>query len=456
MNWLKKGNLAAVAVILTLGTLLSYLFLDSILRWALVRGGQAAAGARVEIGSVRTRLLEGRLLLRHVAVADRSEPMKNLLEFEDAELSFLPSAALRGKIVIPEATLTGLRLGTPRSRSGALPRAKPSKLELLAREQLAPVQKALQSQAGDLKALPKELDVKKLDSLRSLDDAKARLQGLPERYKAQAELPKKIERELKEIQAGLQSLQGGGGSPADIAGKVRAVQKAQQRLKALQAEVSQAKNDLAAQFEDVNAGLRKAQDLKNKDLNGLLAEAGLPTLDADSLTKRLLGPAASKKVSNALYWLSWARRHSAEKKGAQPKPEQRRRGVDVEFPRPGAYPEFLLEHAAFTGSLSGLAGGKDLSISGSLTGVTSNPPLYGKPARLELGGAIAGGPPFTLTGQLDSTKPQAQAPSRSRPPACRWPAPRSETASWARSCRPGRRRPRGSSSSTASAGWARS
>jgi uncharacterized protein (TIGR03545 family) len=46
-----------------------------------------------------------------------------------------------------------------------------------------------------------------------------------------------------------------------------------------------------------------------------------------------------------------------------------------------------------------------MDLSGELSGVTSNPPLYGKPARLSLRGAVGkSGPTMDLLGLLDQTK----------------------------------------------------
>ncbi|MDD5304059.1 MAG: hypothetical protein PHS14_13240, partial [Elusimicrobia bacterium] len=86
-----------------------------------------------------------------------------------------------------------------------------------------------------------------------------------------------------------------------------------------------------------------------------------------------------------------------------PPPPQRRAGVNIEFPRAHAYPQYLLENARITGTLDGVMGGA-LDLKGVLDGVTSNPKLYGKPATLTLAGKSASGPAVTLAGRLDQQK----------------------------------------------------
>jgi uncharacterized protein (TIGR03545 family) len=120
MRWVRKGNLIAGLVAAVLLSAFLGIFKDPMLKWGFKKAARAAAGAKVDIGSVKTSLLHGRLVLSRVAIADKTEPMKNLVSFDTAQFQFSPSAALRAKIVFPEASVTGLRFGTPRKKSGLL------------------------------------------------------------------------------------------------------------------------------------------------------------------------------------------------------------------------------------------------------------------------------------------------------------------------------------------------
>lgn len=120
MRWVRKGNLIAGLVAAVLLSVFLAIFKDPMLKWGFKKAARAAAGAKVDIGSVETSLLHGRLVLSRVAVADKSEPMKNLFSLEEASFRFSPWTALRAKIVMPEATISGLRFGTARKKSGAV------------------------------------------------------------------------------------------------------------------------------------------------------------------------------------------------------------------------------------------------------------------------------------------------------------------------------------------------
>lgn len=406
MGWIKKGNVIALAVVAGLLALFFLVFFDGLLKRALIAGAQTAVRAKVEIVSVKTKLLQGTLLIKGLTAANKDEPMKNLFEFQDASFAFKPSAALRGKVVISDASLLGLRFGTPRKRSGALPRSdKPSALEGLAKKALGSEGQASLAKLSEAKtAVSGKIDADKLKSLAGLDEAEKKVNDVRDRWKGRLDAFKHFDKDVAAIQTELKSVGKGGSAPADIARKIQTVQQAQAKLKAMQQQVQGARADLDSDLGQVQSALKKAEDLKNQDLKGLMAAAGLPSIDADSMTKRLLGAVLGDRVGSALYWVDWAKKKSSGSAVKKAPERPRRKGVDVEFPTPGADPQFLLEKARLTGRLDSVFQGKDMDLEGTLTGVTSNAPLYGKPARLVMKGAVAAGPKLSFNGLLDQTK----------------------------------------------------
>jgi uncharacterized protein (TIGR03545 family) len=404
-SWVKKGNVIAAAVVFGLLFVFFYFCLDPLLKRAIVSAGQAAAGAKVEIGSLRTRLAAGTLEIRSVAVANKNEPMENLFELGAADLRFSPGAALRGKAVVSLAGLTGIQLGTKRKTSGALPRTEPSKMEGLIARQLAPVKQNFEADLGKAKTTADDLDPRKLECLKGLDEAKQQLEKTGNDLKGQLGVDT-IDAQIKEIEGQIKQLQMGGSAPADIARKAQLAADTQKKIKAMLKQVETSRDLVRKQFDVVQTRLKQADDLRHKDVNGLLEAAGLPTLDAQSLTRHLLGPESSRKLSTALYWISWIRQRSASQtKKETIQPPARRRGVNFEFPRSHTYPQFLLEKAELAGKVERLYQGRDMDLSGVLTGVTSNPPLYGQPAKLSLRGVTAaGGPSMSLESTLDQTR----------------------------------------------------
>lgn len=396
MSWIKKGPVLGTLGAALLVWAFVFFFFDPLLKQGMIAAGQAAAGAKVEIGSVRTKWLKGTLEIRRVAVADRNEPMKNLAELSRAAFHLDVSAAVRGKGVVREAALEGLRLGTARKTSGALRNPPPpSKLSAAIAKQIAPAKNATVAVGHRASG---EVDAAKLQGLKKLGEAKAKAEEIERRWKGKAEEAKAIEREAKEIADELKSIGGG-----NVLKSVQAAADAQKRIKALIARVDAQKAEAQKDLAEAQALVKEADELRKKDLNGLLASAGLPTLDSQDLARRLLGAQTASRLSTALRWMRIAKEKAAARKAANPPPPPRRAGINIEFPRAHSYPQFLLENAKITGTLEGVRGGA-LDLGGVLSGVTSNPELYGKPATVRLDGKSASGPAVSLAGRLDQQK----------------------------------------------------
>lgn len=415
MGWIKKGNVVSLAAAAGLLWLLAFLFLDALAKRTLISAAQAVFQAKVDVSSVDVRLLKGALRIEGFAAADKSEPMKNLIEFREARFAFKPSAALRGKLVIREASLEGLLFGTPRKKSGALSRPrKPSALESLAHRALGSEEgQAALSRLSEAKSALKDIEPSRLKSLAGLDETQRQIDEVAARWKEKAAVFQALDKDVASIQAGLKELSAGAASAADVARKLQALQQAQSKLKALRDQVQSARRDLDSDLALVQGSLKKAEELKKRDLDGLLSAAGLPSLDAESLGKRLLGPLLAQRVGSALYWINWAKTRSAGAAAEKTPERPRRAGVTIAFPAPGADPSFLLEQASLSGRLASAVNGQNLDLSGTLSGVASDPPLYGKPARLKLAGAVPNGPQLVLNGVWDQTLPQRSAASLS-------------------------------------------
>ena len=398
MSWLRKGYVYSfVGGALVVWALVFFLF-DPLLKRAIVAAGQTAAGAKVDIDSLDTSWRKGLLEIKSIAVADRDAPMKNLFELSRAGFRLDPSALLRGKAVIREAALEGLRFNTARKTSGELPRPpEPGKLEKLIKDKIAPP--GTVPSVGDVKEnAAAEVDAAKLEGVKKLDEAKAKAAELESRWKGKEAEAKAIEKEARELSEQVKALGKGGSAPADVLKKAAEAKAAQDKIKALIARVDEQRTQARRDIEEAQGLLRQADELRKKDIGGLLAAAGLPSLDAQDLARRLLGAQAASRLALVMRWMRAARERAAASKAATPPPPPRRKGVDVEFPREHVYPQFLLEGAKIDGALDAFGG---LGLKGGLTGFTSNPKLYGKPALLNLAGRSLGGQGVSLAGRLD-------------------------------------------------------
>src|SRR5262245_33383082 len=61
--------------------------LDPLLKYALVAGGEAALGAKVEVADLSTSLLDGQIVVDGLAAANPQKPMRNLVDADHMHLN---------------------------------------------------------------------------------------------------------------------------------------------------------------------------------------------------------------------------------------------------------------------------------------------------------------------------------------------------------------------------------
>lgn len=380
-----------------------YFCMDPALRWAAVKGGEATFGAKVEIAKLRAGLFPPSVELTGVAVADASAPMKNLIEFERAAFALEGRALLEKSFIVREASVTGIRLQSDRRTSGALPPPRseepPPRPGLVDKVKTQTsgftLEKVAEAKTGAGSYQIKKEDLESFKLAEQLKDRyQAKLDDWEKRWK-QAGFDERTDK----LKAAFQEAQDEKDNLKKVK-KFNAVLKESKKLsdeaKKFQAEF---KEDLAKSKEDLKA----VQDAKKRDTDAVMSKLKLPALDAESISRFLLGPEWSAKTAQALDWIAWARRMMPPSQPT-PAPPQRGKGATISFARALAYPSWALREAKLTGWLP-LEAGRQLAFEGKLTGVTSQPALLGVPARLEAKGSADGGKvSASLSATLDHRK----------------------------------------------------
>lgn len=76
--------------------------------------------AKTDIGYVNFSLLDSSIKIKKIDIADKSEPMKNLISFDEISLDFDLTELLKAKFVADNLAVLGIDTGTPRTISGEL------------------------------------------------------------------------------------------------------------------------------------------------------------------------------------------------------------------------------------------------------------------------------------------------------------------------------------------------
>ena len=393
------------------------LSVDRLIRLGIEAGGTAAVGAKVDLKSARLHLFQASLVLRGLAVTNPREPMKNLFEVDELNFDLRLRALLEKKFVAETVAVRGLRFGTARTVSGALPAKKAA----AAPGGGAAVQADVEDWAHrvklpslDLQGLGKAVNVAGVspDSLHTLAQARAiaakgdSLQASLGRRVAAAD-PRPVVDSAKALAARLGStdlrrlgLAGARDAANSVRTELNQVKAARDRLTALQ-------HDATAQVDSLRQQVAGLDRTRSEDYAYARRLVQIPSLDPKDISAALFGPAALQRLVPTLLWTRLADRHLATGVAPQKRPGPRRArmaGTTFAFPKLHRYPTFLVEFAEGSFELGGrttMAG----QYLGRVTGATTEPAVYGKPLTFLAGrqGAVAGPQRIEVQGSLDHT-----------------------------------------------------
>jgi uncharacterized protein (TIGR03545 family) len=196
-------------------------------------------------------------------------------------------------------------------------------------------------------------------------------------------------------------------SKLGVAGTAEAVTSVKRTLE----RIDQAKRQLAGLEQGVTSsvsllrnGMQELDDARQRDYALARSLLKLPALEAPNIGTALFGAPSASVFQEALYYGRLAQAYLPP--GLQPwrktGPKRlRMRGTTVIFPKEKAYPSFLLKQAKLSFSLG--ADTTTNAFAGSITGLTTQPALYGRPTTLSAQGSLGGANPLAirLGGVLD-------------------------------------------------------
>jgi uncharacterized protein (TIGR03545 family) len=367
-----------------LDAVLWVLFADRIARRSVEAIGTAIVGAKVEILDLHIDLTNGDVTVRGLTVASPHEALKNLLQADElvADIDLLP--LLEKKVVIDRLAANGLRFGTPRASDGRVP-GKPE--ESVAGRVMGEARDWGQRfQVPALQLATGKIDVGTLDP--------RHLSAIP----AGQALTARVDSSRRAWQTGLDTLRLGptvDSATATLARlrtaritdlpAVNDARRAIDQLKQARGRVAALERGVTGGIAALRAGVAALDSAKQRDYAFARSLLKLPSLDAPEIGVALFAPTAVAQFERALYWTQLARAHMPPgllpRAGAGPQ-RARRAGSTVRFPREHALPGFLLRTAELSFQLDPTAP-EPKRYAGRLTGLTSDPALYGRPTLFE-------------------------------------------------------------------------
>ncbi len=348
MRYLRLSYIVPRVLLLVLFLLATEIGSGYLIRWGLIAGGQAAVDAKVEIGTVKSSLLETRVTVRDVAVANPRSPLKNLFVADRIEVDFDSHSLLRKKFVVDYGIVGGLEFGTDRQTSGVLPEDQRQDNDISPPSWAVPI--ATRYADAWLSDLESRLSSDVQQKFQSVRLAEELGQRWPEKYKQLEVQARSIKAEAKQLEQDVRTAKKNPLRHVDFLTAVPSrVASLRNQLRQLQDELARLPQQIAADRSAVEAARRHDEQMIREQLQ-------LGNVDAKSLSNYLLGEQVTGPINEAIGWVRWTRRFVPVRGQVVVDPPVR--GRDILFAGCEQLPDMLVKAVRLDGSAPGWPDGR--------------------------------------------------------------------------------------------------
>jgi len=364
---------------------------DPLLHRATISAGQEAIGARLEMAELETAFFPPALAAREVRIANRFSPDKNLVEFDELRFELEGQPLMRRAFIVREGRITGLKWSTERSDSGAVDGSlfeglgRMLQLDGLGAGAAELGQDALEqliSQAG------LQLDPQQLETVRVADELQRQWTGRFESYEQRVGA---FEQRAKRIEGGVRKVEG------NALEKLQHYSRAAAEVEQLLAEAQQIRNELARLPQTARSDFQQLDAARLRDQRMIATRLRVLSLDPEVLSEALLGRELADRLEQHVAWMRVLQQYAAIGFDA-PEPE-RLRGDDIHFVTGHELPRYLVRSLSVSGEAE--LNGELLPFEANVTGLTSDPKLYGHPVIVQA--TATGEAQIELDASLDHT-----------------------------------------------------
>jgi len=413
---MRKGALYFLLVLAIISAIVLYFFRDRRIEAYIERTASDSNGGKVEIDNLHFSVFNLTFKFDRIQWTDPSDRWRNLFETGPVEFSVEATPLFWKKFIIREMKVAGVMAGTKRATDGYWPKAP---------EEPGLFDEVMESVEKEVRALPVfNLDALKqkanLDSLLNVDQLQAALSakalradidstgGHWEQFLKTYDAKQKIadlESQVKAISVA---------DVKDLNGFVNTLQKVKDlRASAvtLQNEVATTKKRAGGDFSRLTGAVKNLDNLVKEDIEAAKKKIGLADFDFKNIGKLLFGNPFQDRFQGVMKYVDFGRRYlpTAQKLMAVNKVESppRFKGQDISFPRTFAYPKFLIRDLHLSAAVGSAVSRNDLAealqISGEASGITTEPPVYGKPTAFDVEIFKQNSNAYAVRGVLDHT-----------------------------------------------------
>jgi len=366
---------------------------DPLLRYSVVQTAQSITGAKADVPSLQTGFFPPKMFVNSVALASRTKPGTNLVEFDEMRLQMAGDPLLRKSFVVDEAVVTGVRFGTSRSDNGQLEVEEDAEP---AGPIIPPWLSDKMKNIGDewvenfTQQAKQQLDPNRLESYRVGNELYIKWDG---RFK---EMNVRLDTSRAQLEALKRQIDEAkkGETIEQVEKYLQIAQQSDLLLRDTRGLLTQFKTNVPRELQQDFARLDQAQ----KNDRATAAEA-IQMLKPDSrqITESLIGEEMYLQLQTLLTWVETLRGYQEDLKA--PEAPERSRGRDFEFPLYNPTPGMLCRRMSIDGEF--MLSDIPTPFSATLTDVTSDPKMHGRPALLRV--TTEGESPVDLVVRHDAT-----------------------------------------------------
>lgn len=417
---MRKGALYFLLVLALVSGVSLYFFRDRSIESYIERTASDLNGGKVEIDNLHFSLLNLTFQFDRLQWTDPSDNWRNLFETGPVAFSMEVRPLFWKKFIIREVKVAGVMAGTKRATDGYWPKppAEPGMFD----EVLKSVETEIRAMpVFNLEALKQKAN---LDSLLNLDQLKvvqsatvlrsdidstgAYWQQFFKTYGAKEKIAV-LESQAKAISVA---------EVKDVSGLLATLQKVNNlraNAVALQKEVTDTRHRAEGDFTRLTGVMKNLDNFAKDDLAAAKKRIGLSDFDVKDIGRLLFGNPFRDRFQEAMKYVDFGRRYlpAAQKLMAVNKVQKppRFKGQDIAFPRTFAYPEFLLRNLHLSAAVGSAVGrnvptsrdAEAIQITGDVSGITNEPPVYGKPTTFDVEVFKQNSNAYAVRGVLDHT-----------------------------------------------------
>lgn len=403
----RKSGLLIIAIFILLGFAIAHFFTDQWIEKKLEAMASDVVGAKVELDSFDVRFLTLQVGWSRLQITDPDDTWSNMVETGRSEFNLAAEPLFYKRLIIEALRLENVRTGTKRATDGKMPHkkvdGKPSFLDNAATNLTRQLNK---SSGIDFSKLDGKIDVDKvvsmldLQTLKNVDAFQRDIETTSDRWKKDVAELETLKVETEVIADKVKAIQFDQlKTIPEITHAVETIKAAKKQVETIQETLRARKNILIEDGKRLEVQVKSIDDWVREDIQRAKDAAKLPDFNAKNIAYILFGPTLGAHIETAQHYFKLAKYYQAKLPPSEPKAPAppRFKGQDIHFPDHRHWPKFWLKKIVIS------AGNRDL-FSGSLSDLTTQPKITGKPTVVNLRAEKAGGTVYTIFAAIDRTR----------------------------------------------------